>query len=137
MKHSLVRLSLLFGAVVILGVVVNGQTAKSYRAEVPFDFQAAGQSYTAGQYSVSSIGNSTGPVTLLDRKSGKMRIMGLSNGRDDDSVNGKLIFMRVGEHYTLLRIETPQFELKIRPAKDEGRLAKKSTVQKEVAVRLN
>jgi hypothetical protein len=44
--------------------------------------------------------------------------------------------MRVGEHYSLLKIETPHFELKVKPAKDEGRLAKISSDRKEVAVRL-
>ena len=120
MRNLIARVIILVATAAALGLHVNAQSGQQYRAQVPFDFTAAGRSYTAGNYSIGqlSAANDAGAISLLDRKTGKMRIIGMSRGRSEGDT-GKLVFAKNGTHYELIGVSTPSFRLKMNQPKRE------------------
>src|SRR5262245_53956798 len=135
MKKLLVKASLMVGSVLMLGVAANAQM--QYRAEIPFDFQAAGTVFTAGAYSVGQVASGGPALVLRDRKSGKSRLLGHATlGGDRWQNNGKLIFIKVEDRYTLSEIVTPSFAMKLKGTSTDVRMAKdRKPKQENVAVK--
>ena len=109
----------------VFGVAANAQIGAQYRAEIPFDFQINGVFYKAGKYLVGPMrqSSSAGPVTILDLKTGRSKIIANSTtGGDSQKNTGKMISVRKSGTFTLEQILTPTFELRLRP-KSVSRLA--------------
>ena len=135
MKRLLVNAGLLAGLTLMLSVAGNAQLFQQYRAEIPFDFQVKNVSYSAGDYSVGpvSANSSVAALAILDRKNRVMRVIGQTQlGWDGRLENGKLIFVKANGHYTLSRITTPTFELKMKTTKAHARMAKNATEKREI-----
>ena len=114
MKNIITRVMVLAAAAVVFGLQANAQVGQQYRTQVPFDFTAAGKTWTAGTYSVglmSSISDS-GAISLLNRQSGRKRVIGISRGQAKAGEKGKLTFLRSGAHYALIAVSTPDFVMK-------------------------
>ncbi len=128
MKKLFLQAGVLAGLTLMLSVAGNAQVSQQYRAAVPFDFQAKGVSYTAGEYSVGpmSTNSTSGALAILDRKSRKMQVIGQTLPGGGSGENGKLIFIKANGIYTLSQIVTPTFEFKMKPANTEVRIARNS-----------
>ncbi len=126
------------GSVLILGVVGNAQISQQYRAEVPFDFHANGKAYAAGDYSIGPMAShsSQGALALRERKTGKMRILGLVMSSLRSREDAKLVFLKSDGRYTLSEVITPTFGMKMRRTKTDVRIAK-TTKPETVAIKPN
>lgn len=138
MKISLIRTCLMVGSILIMGVVANAQVSQQYRAEVPVDFHANGKAYAAGDYSIGPLGthSSQGALALLEKKTGKMRIIGLASaslGVGPSEEKGKLVFLKSGDRYTLSEVITPTFGMKMKRTTTDVRIAKNRAAKPETA----
>ena len=137
MKKLLIQAGLTVSSLLIFGVAANAQV--QYRAEIPFDFNAAGKAYTAGGYSVGQISSGGSALVIRERKTGKARVLGqaMPNGSSRDW-HGKLIFLKADGVYTLSQIITPSFEMKLKKTKTDVRMAGSSAAKMEtVAINLH
>ena len=135
MKKLVIKAGLMVGSLLIFGMAANAQN--QYRAEIPFDFHAAGKAYTAGGYSVDRIGGN-GPVwAIRDRKTGKARLLGqaMPSGASREE-SGKLIFLKSDGQYTLSEIVTPSFAMKLKKTKTDVRIAGSAAKMETVAINL-
>jgi len=136
MKKLLVKAGLMVGSLLIFGMAANAQN--QYRAEIPFDFHAAGKAYTAGGYSVDRIGSDGSAWLIRERKTGKARLLGTAMpsdaGRDG---SGKLIFLKSDGQYTLSEIVTPSFAMKLKKTKTDVRVAGSAAKMETVAILLH
>ena len=129
MKKLVVKAGLMVGSLLILGVAANAQT--QYRAEIPWDFNAAGAAFAAGSYTVGQVGPSGPALILRNRKSGKARLLGHKNMGANWEGNGKLIFLKADGVYTLSEVQTPSFAIKMRKTKTDVRMASGSAAKLE------
>ena len=127
----------MMSSLLIFGIAANAQD--QYRAEIPFDFQAAGVTHKAGEYSVGRISPATPVLVIRNRKSTKSIMLGHANlGGVSRDANGKLIFLKADGRYTLSEIKTPSFAMKLRKTKTDVRMAGGSTPKMEtVAINLH
>ena len=117
MKHLFARVIILAATAAALGIQVQAQSDQ-YRANVPFDFTAAGRTYTAGSYSVGKLSQTsdTGAIMLIDRKNGHARVIGMNRSRSSDN-SAKLVFVKNGLGWALKEVITPDFGVKMRQPK--------------------
>lgn len=113
MKVYMRRMFLMVGTVLALGLAVNAQTSQQYRGTIPFDFEAGGKHFSAGDYSLGprATNNSVGVLSLQERKGKrKMASLGLvSLNSGNSSTKGQLIFAKRNGTYALTQIITPTF----------------------------
>ena len=115
MKHLFTRVIILAAAAVTFGIQAHAQSDQQYRANVPFDFTAAGKTYAAGNYAVGRLSQAIDgrAILLIERKTGKARVIGITQGASTGNA-AKLVFVRNGLHYALKEISTPSFGVKMR-----------------------
>src|SRR5262245_2415442 len=114
MKKLLVKAGLMVGSLLIFGIAANAQT--QYRAEIPFDFEVAGNVLTAGEYSVGNISPGGTALIIRNRKTGKSRMLGSANmgAPSWNGSTGKFVFIKADGRYTLSEVVTPSFAMKLR-----------------------
>lgn len=104
----LVMLALVTGLAVASAAVANGQSGRTVRANVPFDFIVSEKTLRAGNYEI--VVPSTGGAALaLSSSDGGERIMRLSHQAQrvgDDKLIAKLVFHRYGSTYFLAQAWT-------------------------------
>jgi hypothetical protein len=137
MKKQLIQVGLTVSSLLIFGIAANAQT--QYRADIPFDFQAAGKVWSAGAYSLGQISSGGPALVIRDRKTGKSKVLGQSMPRNESrDSHGQLVFLKADGVYTLSQIVTPSFEMKLKKTTTDVRMASSSAVKKEtVAVSLH
>jgi hypothetical protein len=136
MKKQLIQAGLTVSSLLIFGIAANAQS--QYRADIPFDFEAAGKAWTAGVYSVGQISSGGPALVIRDRKTGKSKVLGQSMPRSESrDSHGKLIFLKADGVYTLSQIVTPSFEMKLRKTKTDVRMAGSSAKKETVAINLH
>ena len=97
----------------------SGQTRKTLRANVKFNFQIGDRIYPAGEYRIESI--STDNVLLItsigDANKKQMILAGYSNGSKGQA--RKLVFQKYGESYFLTQIffDSGEWGYSIRPSR--------------------
>ena len=99
---------------------VNAQTAQQYRAEIPFNFDAAGKHYTAGQYTVGPLSSENGSaVVIRDLQKRRASVLGANtlSGNNDWDKPGTLTFVKINGQYRLSQISTATFSMKIKAPK--------------------
>ena len=115
MKNIFARVIILAAAAAAFGLQAQAQRDQQYRANVPFDFTAAGRSYTAGSYTVGKLSQIShgGAIVLVDRQTRHAKVIGI--GRSSSS-NGtaKLVFVKNGPRYALTEVITPNFGVKMK-----------------------
>lgn len=117
-----------------------GQVPRQYRAQIPFDFTVNGRDYKAGEYLVRPVNSDSGSlaIALTDRRTGKGRVIGLASALAlHNRRNGTLIFSDAGGRYSLLRMDMPTFDLKIRKAAAPLRAGKPAVRPRIVHVAAN
>ncbi len=109
--------------VLAVAIGVDAQSGQQYRAQIPFDFDAAGKHYAAGDYTVGPVSNS---IAIRDLQTGSMRLLGpnVQAGTNDWDMPGTLSFQNIGDRYTLIRIRTATFKKDVKVSKTRGELAK-------------
>jgi hypothetical protein len=118
MKNLFARVIILAAAAAAFGIQVQAQSGQQYRANVPFDFTAAGRSYTAGSYSVGKVSqiSDSGAIMLIDRRTGHAKVIGMNRSRSSNQT-AKLVFVKNGLRYALKEVITPDFGIKVKQPK--------------------
>ena len=97
-----------------------GQTGKTVRANVKFDFQIGAHIYPAGEYRIASISRQSDNIlqirSVVDANKNQLIIAGHSNAGKRQTP--KLVFQRYGENYFLTKIflDTERWGYSIRPS---------------------
>jgi len=99
-KHAV---TLLILALVALPGLVNAQSRKIIKAEVPFEFVAGGKAMPAGECTIEVRGDSQ---TILWISSGDQHLFAMPNSTEslNPSDDTKLVFNRYGDRYFLSTI---------------------------------
>jgi hypothetical protein len=106
MAKGLTMLMLVIGLALASAAVVNGQSGHQVTAQIPFEFNLADQSLSAGQYQLNKA-NSAGDVLEIRSNAGQSRIMRLTFpvvGKGQQDKKAKLVFHRYGSTYFLSQV---------------------------------
>jgi hypothetical protein len=96
--------SLLFG-IAVLAMATAAQAQTAVKATVPFDFVVGNRVYTAGEYTVKSIGTTTTTLRIDNTQEGTGGFVNSNTCREvAPSGMTKLVFHRVGDNYFLYQI---------------------------------
>jgi hypothetical protein len=133
MRNILIKAVLFMGVTLVLGTTGEAQTSGVYRADIPFDFTVNNTSYSAGEYNIRPLGNSSSALTIVNRKTGIARVIGLTHAGNMRGEDGKLMFEKVNGVFALTRVATPLFELWMKAPKSDERLASNISRKKETA----
>ena len=109
--------------VLAVAIGVDAQSDQQYRAQIPFDFEAAGKHYAAGEYTVGPVSKS---IAIRDLQTGSTRLLGpnVQAGTGNWDMPGTLSFQKIGDRYTLIQIKTPTFKRDVKVSKARAELAK-------------
>ena len=97
----------LFGlAVLLLATAAQAQTTK-VKASIPFDFVVGDQAYSAGDYTVKSLSQSS-PAVRIDNADESEKGMTIAHScrRLNPAEGTTLVFQRLGDNYFLYQIWT-------------------------------
>lgn len=134
MKKLLVHAFLFVGSTLALGLAASAQSNPQYRVNIPFDFQAAGVQYSAGEYAIGPLNATTNLTSLAIRNvdSGRTRLLG-STALAGDGWKGKskMVFVKADGVYTLSEILTPRFEFTANLPKRDGAYGKAASAKTE------
>ena len=139
MNRIIRQVSVIGILVLAVTIGVNAQSDQTYRAEIPFAFEAAGKHYEAGTYSVGPLSQTAARgIAIRDLKRGNYRLLGLSDaGNNNWNKPGSLTFQKVNGQYMLSQISTATFKMKMKSKKsDDGQLAG-GAPRDVVAIKLN
>jgi hypothetical protein len=116
-------------AVALLALPAAAQSVM-LQADVPFAFTANNVTLDSGRCMIRSVGNNFVALTdAQNTRSTTMLILDDIRNADD----ARLIFQRHGEHYVLVRIETPSASYKLPAGKRQSELARTGS-PREIAV---
>lgn len=116
MRRTLTILFAAIGLVFVFHAAAAAQLATRYKGTIPFAFTAKGHDFPAGEYiigPVSSIANQGG-VFLVNRDTGRARIIGLGTLGNDREQKARINFAYADGRYHMAGIETPTIVLKMR-----------------------
>jgi hypothetical protein len=84
----------------------SGQTVKTVRANVKFDFQTGDRIYPAGEYQIQSISDQSDNILLIRsvRDANKNQIIFANHSNAGKRQTPKLVFLKDGESYFLTQI---------------------------------
>jgi hypothetical protein len=99
-------LSLIAGAAILtvatpLSIAASGS---GVNCRIPFEFAVKGATLPAGHYSIMSDGS--GVLLFNGLKKSAVVMTSLEDRRDDQIGRAKLVFLKIGERYTLLEVWT-------------------------------
>ncbi len=117
MKRIIVQANLMAVGILVLAIGALAQGSQQYRANIPFDFEAAGKQNPAGTYALGVLSlTSQGAVAITNIKNGKSAMLGINArpGNGDWDKPGKLVFHKVNGAYRLSEISTATFSMKMR-----------------------
>lgn len=99
---AMLMVTLAFGAAA--AVAANGQTSRSLRAQVPFDFVVADKTLRAGEYQVRPL-NDAGNVIVIGNQDGDRALQQSTRAeRNEKQLHAKLVFHKYGNTYFLSQI---------------------------------
>ena len=138
MKRTIVQMSLMAVAVLVIAVAANAQSSQVYRANIPFDFEAVGKNNSAGKYILAPV---SGALSIRNHDSGKARLLGMIQVAGDGNWDkpGKLTFVKSAGKYTLSEISTATFKMKMRRTRTDVREVSggKAAAEEVVTIYLN
>lgn len=90
-------------AVLAMATAAHAQTA--VKATIPFDFVVGNHAYSAGEYTLKSVGSGTTTLRIDSTRDGDAAFVNsISCARLNPSDTTKLVFHRVGDNYFLSQI---------------------------------
>jgi hypothetical protein len=123
----------------------SGQTGKTVRANVKFEFQIGDRTYPAGEYRIESISRQSDNVLRIRSASdaNKQQMISANLSNVGKRQTPKLVFQRYGEKYFLTKIflDTDQWGYSIRPSRRQREneknlaLASLETIEVRLAVK--
>jgi len=127
MKKQFLILVALAALTVTLTTHASGQTAKTVRANVKFDFRIGERLYPAGEYRIESISNNNNVLkigSVSDANKAEFILANQANSRRTQTP--RLVFEKYGQDYFLtnLFLDTQQWSYSIRPARRQLRSEK-------------
>ncbi len=134
---ALAMLALASGLTVASAVVANGQSGKTVRANVPFDFIVSEKTLRAGNYEIV-VPSSGGNALALRSRDGSERVMRQSHQAQrmrDEKLITKLVFHRYGSTYFLAQAWTAGEEIGCELAKSRQERAIESELKRIAAYR--
>jgi hypothetical protein len=105
---ALAMLVLIGGLTAASAVVASGQSGRTVKADVPFDFIVAEKTLRAGNYDIV-IPNEGGDALAIRSRNGADQVMRLSHAAqraNDGKLTAKLVFHRYGSTYFLAQAWT-------------------------------
>lgn len=99
------NLKYFLSTLVVLAMATAAHAQTAVKATIPFDFVVGNQAYSAGEYTVKSIGTGTNLLRIDNVQDGSARML-LSNSCEHLVPREKtaMVFHRVGDHYFLTQI---------------------------------
>ena len=101
----------------------SGQTAKTVRANVKFDFQIGDRIYPAGEYRIESISGLSDNILLIRsvRDANERHFIAANHSNAGKRQTPKLVFQKYGESYFLTNIvlDSGQWGYSIRPSRHQ------------------
>ena len=121
MKRQFLILIAIAAFVTALTTNASGQTDKTVRAKVKFDFQIGDRIYPAGEYQVESISGQSDNVLQIRSvaDANKRQIILANYSMAGKRQTPKLVFQKYGESYVLTQIflDSEQWGYSIRPSR--------------------
>ena len=123
------------GLLLVLMISAQAQISKTYRVEIPFDFNIGQESYKAGTYQVSVLENM---VVIRNKKSTSQKVLTtLSEEKGKGFETPQFYFARVEDKNVLVEIAGKNFNIKLEDtttatARDAA-AARKLTAQNNVS----
>ena len=107
MKSLLVKtLQFICAGMLLLSPAPCGQLDHKFTMQVPFDFVAANNQFSAGDYTITS-DTATGTVALRSGDTGPTVVVATySAGDNKDYARARLIFNQYGNHFFLTQVPT-------------------------------
>lgn len=135
MKGLISKMFLLAGAMLTLGLAANAQMSQQYRGTIPFDFEAGGKQFSAGDYTIGprSSHGSVGVLAIQERK-GKRKMASLGLALLNSTLStapGKLVFAKRNGQYALSEIKTPTFAANMKGTWTDVKIARKNAPAEE------
>ena len=133
------RSVLLALTVLLLATAAQAQTT-NVKASIPFDFVVGDHAYTAGEYTVKSVSQSSAAIRI-DNADDSEKGMTLSNScsKGQAAEGTTLVFQRMGDSYFLYQVWTAGNSLgrEFRMSKAQVQLAKNNSKPELVIVAAN
>lgn len=106
MKRQFLMLLAIAVFVTALTTTASGQTGRTVRANVKFDFQIGDRIYPAGEYRIDSISGQSDKLLLIRnvRLTNKTQIILANHSNGPKRTTPKLVFLKEGELYFLTQI---------------------------------
>ena len=97
----------------------SGQTGKTVRANVKFDFQIGDRIYPAGEYRIESISTDNILQIRSVGDANRTQFMSVSHSNASEGQTPKLVFQKYGERYFLTQIffDSGEWAYSIRPSR--------------------
>ena len=134
MKKLLVRLLLVVAGVA--GLTIPAKAQSLVVVNIPFQFVAAGQTFPAGEYKISSLSDVQSRIVLLSNiENGAAVYIFPTDVQDTPHDKAKLAFATVGDQHFLSRIETAHYAYTLSVPGTEALLA--STPKRGAAASLS
>ena len=124
MKKLFVRLLLVLAGVAVFIIPAKAQAPDKMVVKIPFPFVAAGQTFPAGEYSISRLRDEQPRILLLRSIGNRADVVMLRPETQDTSHDKvKLAFATVGDQHFLRRIETGNYAYTLSVPSTEALLA--------------
>ena len=99
------------GLLLVLMISAQAQISKTYRVQIPFDFNIGQESYKAGTYQVSVLENM---LVIRDKKNSSQKVLTtLSEGAGKNFETPQFSFARVADKNVLVEIAGKNFDVKL------------------------
>ncbi|MGB7070777.1 MAG: hypothetical protein WBD22_14885 [Pyrinomonadaceae bacterium] len=122
MKKSLLTLCFAATIALIMAASAQAQMSTEYRAQIPFDFTAGKSTHTSGDYTIGFVnpGSSLPALAIRNRETGKTKVLAIVNRSAEPTANSATMsFLRDGNQYTLLGLQSPMFDVKFKRTKTD------------------
>ena len=92
-------------------IPANAQAQDQIQVKIPFQFVAAGQTFPAGEYRISRLGDKDPSILLLSSREnrGDTVMLRAETEESAETGNAKLNFTTVGDQHVLSRVETGDY----------------------------
>ena len=133
MKNKMLQLFLLLGLTIGLAGLAEAQSGLFYRANIPFDFSVSGESFKAGEYSISFGFIRNNPASFLISSNDGNEIAIVTDAFSKEVLNPtrkpRIVFNKDGDNYTLAEIKSLDINVELFGVRRKQKSAKVTGVE--------
>jgi hypothetical protein len=122
------------GLLLVFMVSAQAQISKTYRVEIPFDFNIGQDTYKAGKYQVSQV---SGMLLIRNQKTNELKVLTTaSEEKGKDFETPHFYFNRVADKNVLIEVAGKDFNVKLdesSPSTARDAVAPKLTAQSNIS----